>query len=212
MHCRAEDTCDATSAATSTSHVGTYRGAAIASKESLAGVADRRLLDAISAGSRSALRLLHAQYFSRLVSFFLHLMPSTTSEALDELIADTLFDVWSTSVTFARNSSVHVAIMRLAWAHGSKRLERSDTSTAPEPLGRTREWQTRFAGRIEAELTSEAYAALPPMGRIVIHLVYSGHSRQEVADIVNAPCECVDAHLSSWMRARAGVWSQVTSS
>jgi DNA-directed RNA polymerase specialized sigma24 family protein len=172
------------------------------------------LLGAISAGSRSALRRLHAEYFSRLVKFFTHLMPSLTPEVVDDLIADTLFDVWSTSATFASDSSVHVAIMRLAWAHGSKRLaSREEGQPTPEPLCRTRDRQTRLAVRTEAEqLTAEAFAALPPMGRVVIHLVYSGHSRQEVAHIVNTPCESVDAHLRSWMSARAGVWSQVTRS
>jgi len=168
------------------------------------------LLGAISTGSRSALRLLHAEYFSRLVKFFTHLLPSTP-EAVDDLIADTLFDVWRTSATFASDSSVHVAIMRLAWAHGSKHLASSEArQPTPEPLSRTRDRQTRLAVRTESEqLTAEAFAALPPVGRVVIHLVYSGHSRQEVADIVNTPCESVDAHLSRWMSARAGVWSQV---
>ena len=209
MHCRAENTCDAT-AATSTSRasadVGTCCGAAMTSKDALADIADRRLLRAISAGSRSALRLLHAEYFSRLVKFFTHLMPSSTPEVVDDLIADTLFEVWRTSATFASDSSVHVAIMRLAWAHGSKHLASSEARQATsEPLCGTRDRQTRLAVRTEAEqLTAEAFAALPPMGRVVIHLVYSGHSRQEVADIVNTPCESVDAHLSSWMSARAG--------
>ena len=217
MHCRAEHTCDATPAATSSSHasadVGTYCGAAISSEGSLADNADRRLLGAISTGSRSALRLLHAEYFSRLVKFFTHLLP-LTPEVLDDLIADTLFEVWRTSATFASDSSVHVAIMRLAWAHGSKHLANSEARQAtPEPPCGTRDRQTRLAVRTEAEqLTAEAFAALPPMGRVVIHLVYSGHSRQEVADIVNTPCESVDAHLSRWMSARAGVWSQVAGS
>jgi DNA-directed RNA polymerase specialized sigma24 family protein len=184
------------------------------SKDALADVADRRLLGAISAGSRSALRLLHAEYFARLVKFFTHLMPSSTPEVVDNLIADTLFDVWRTSAALASDSSVHVAIMRRAWAHGSKHLASSEArQPTREPLGRTRDRQTRLDVRTEAErLTAEAFAALPPMGRVVIHLVYSGHSRQEVADIVNTPCESVDAHVSRWMSARAGGFSQVTRS
>jgi DNA-directed RNA polymerase specialized sigma24 family protein len=172
------------------------------------------LLGAISTGSRSALRLLHTEYFSRLVKFFSHLIPSSTPEVVDDLIAETLFDVWRTSATFASDSSVHVAIMRRAWAHANEHLASSEAGQpASEPLCRTRDGQTRLPVRTEAgRLTAEAFAALPPMGRVVIHLVYSGHSRQEVADIVNTPCESVDAHLSSWMSARAGVWSQVTRS
>jgi len=216
MSCRAEHTCDATPAAASapwaSADVGACCGATIKSKGSPADNADRRLLGAISTGSRSALRLLHAEYFTRLVGFFTHLMPSPTPEVVDDLIADTLFDVWRTSGTFASDSSVHVAIMRIAWTHGKKHLASSEARQPTlEPLYGTRDRQTRLAGRTEAEqLTAAALAALSPIGRVVIHLVYSGHSRQEVADIVSTPRESVDAHLSSWMSARAGVWSQVT--
>ena len=218
MSCRAEHTCDATPAAASapwaSADVGACCGATIKSKGSPADNADRRLLGAISTGSRSALRLLHAEYFTRLVGFFTHLMPSPTPEVVDDLIADTLFDVWRASATFASDSSVHVAIMRLAWAHGSKHLASSEArQLTPEPLRRTRDRRALLAVRTEAEQpTAEALAALPPMGRVVIHLVYSGHSRQEVADIVSTPRESVDAHLSSWMSARAGGWSQMTRS
>jgi DNA-directed RNA polymerase specialized sigma24 family protein len=177
-------------------------------------IADRRLLSAIAAGSRSAMRRLHTEYFSRLVKFFTHLTPSSTPEVVDDLIADTLFDVWCTSANFASDSSVHVAIMRIAWAQGKRHLASSEAAQPTQaPLYLTQDPQTRLAVRTEAEqLTAEAFAALPPMGRVVIHLVYSGHSRQEVADIVNTPRESVDAHLSSWMSARAGIWSQVSRS
>jgi DNA-directed RNA polymerase specialized sigma24 family protein len=172
------------------------------------------LLGAIAAGSRSAIRLLHAEYFSRLVKFFAHLLPLSTPEVVDELIADTLFDVWRTSATLASDCSVHVAILRIAWVHGKQHLASIEARQSTlGPLYGTRERQTRVAVRTEADqLTAEAFASLPPMGRVVIHLVYSGHSRQDVANIVNTPCESVDAHLSSWMSARAGVWSQVTRS
>ena len=215
MYSCAENTCDATPAAPApwtSPDAGMCCDAAITSKESLTDIADRRLLSAIAAGSRSAMRLLHAEYFSRLVKFFTHLLPASTPEVVDDLIADTLFDVWCRSANFASDSSVHVAIMRLAWAHANEHLASSEAGQpASEPLRRTRSWQTRLPVRTEAEeLTAELFAALPPMGRVVVHLVYSGHSRQQVADIVNTSRASVDAHLSSWMSARAGVWSQVT--
>ena len=217
MYSCAENTCDATPAASApwtSPDAGICCDAASTSKESLMDIADRRLLSAIAAGSRSAMRLLHAEYFSRLVKFFTHLLPASTPEVVDDLIADTLFDVWCTSATFASDSSVHVAIMRIAWTHGKKHLASSEARQPTlEPLYGTRDRQTRLAGRTEAEqLTAAALAALSPIGRVVIHLVYSGHSRQEVADIVSTPRESVDAHLSSWMSARAGGWSQMTRS
>ena len=216
MYSCSENTCAATPAATSapwaSADVGTCCGATITSRDSLADSADRRLLGAISAGSRSAIRRLHAEYFSRLVRFFTHLLPLPAPEVVDELIADTLFEVWRTSATLASDCSVHVAIMRIAWIHGKQHLASSEARRSSlGPLYDTRERQTRLAVRTEAEqLTAEAFASLPPMGRVVIHLVYSGHSRQDVADIVDTSCEFVDAHLSNWMSARAGAWSQVT--
>jgi len=123
MSCRAEHTCDATPAAASapwaSADVGACCGATIKSKGSPADNADRRLLGAISTGSRSALRLLHAEYFTRLVGFFTHLMPSPTPEVVDDLIADTLFDVWRTSSN--RGRAAHGRGACCTTAHGTGR-------------------------------------------------------------------------------------------
>jgi DNA-directed RNA polymerase specialized sigma24 family protein len=154
----------------------------------------------MATGSRSALARLHREYFSRLVNFFVHLMPVSAPEVVDDLIADTLFDVWRQRATFARDSSVHVAIMRIAWAHGSKRLANGEAPRpSSEALAGSRGGQTRLASRTAVlQLSSEVFEALTPSGRGIIHLLYSGHSRQEVADVLSISCEAVDACLASW--------------
>lgn len=205
MYCHTEHTCDANAPAVPPAprapvNVGTCCNAAIT--RSLADVAERRLLAAMSRGSRPALARLHGEYFSRLGKFFANLMLLSAPEVVDDLIADTLFDVWRQCATFASESSVHVAIMRLAWAHGSKRLATSAARRpSPEPLPRSRGRLTRLSSRIEAPQLSEVFEALPPSERATIHLVYSGHSRQDIADILSISCESVDACLSSWMVA-----------
>ena len=209
MHRHEKHTYDATALAVpaappqALADAGTCCDAAIMSKRLLADIADRRLLAAISTGSRSALACLHSEYFSRLLKFFAHLMPAAAPEVVDDLIADTLFDVWRQCATLGSEASVHIAIMRLAWAHGSKRLANTEAHRpSPETLSRSRGRQTRLSSRPEApQLSSEVFEALPPPRRAVIHLVYSGHSRQEVADILSMSCESVDACLTSWMIA-----------
>jgi DNA-directed RNA polymerase specialized sigma24 family protein len=151
----------------------------------------------MATGSRSALARLHGKYFSRLVNFFAHLMPLSAPEVVDDLTADTLFDVWRQCATFARDSSVHVAIMRIAWAHGSRRLPNSE-ARRPSSEG-SRGGQTRLSSRTAVpRLSSEVFEALTPSGRGIIHLVYSGHSRQEVADVLGISCEAVNACLATW--------------
>jgi DNA-directed RNA polymerase specialized sigma24 family protein len=184
--------------------IGACCDAAITPERSGADEADRRLLTAIGAGSRSALRQLHSGYFSRLVRFFAYLIPSSASEVLDGLIADTLFDVWRTSATLGSDSSVHVAIMRLAWGHVSRQLANGEVRPPPAaPVSGSPDRQTQLASQAEdLEPLSAASEALPAIGRAVVYLVYSGHSRKEVADMLSIPCESVDARVGNWMVTR----------
>jgi DNA-directed RNA polymerase specialized sigma24 family protein len=168
-----------------------------------ADAADKRLVREISAGSRSALGRLHSVYFVRLAKFFAYLLPSSLPQVQDDLIADTLFDVWRASADLGSDCSVHVGIMRLAWAHARRCLAGGEAhlvSTEPH----------FHDGEGERYCTDQAVAVrLPPKDpgagpwseRAVIHLVYAGNSRQEVADILGLPGEFVDAHLSGWRRA-----------
>jgi DNA-directed RNA polymerase specialized sigma24 family protein len=181
--------------------------AAMRGKGALADIADRdllrALLRALATGSRSALARLHCEYFPRLVAFFAQLMPLAAPDELDDLIADTLFDVWRQCVNFASDSSVHVAIMRVAWAHGSRRLANNEARRhSPEARSGSRGGPTRLSSQTgPPQPLSEAFEALTHSERAIILLVYSGHSRQEVADIVSISCEAVDASLTSWRKA-----------
>jgi DNA-directed RNA polymerase specialized sigma24 family protein len=164
---------------------------------------ERRLLATISGGSRSALRRLHSLYFSRLVKFFVHLAPMSAAEVIDDLVADTMFDVWRTSASLGRSPSLHVAIMRIAWAHASTHLANSEVPLPPQrQLSNDPESKTWLSGRPEAlPPLSDVLATLHVNERAVVHLVHSGHSHQEVADILSMSCHTVDAYLASSMIA-----------
>jgi hypothetical protein len=157
----------------------------------------------MATGSRPALPRLHSAYFSRLVKFFVHLMPLLAPEVVDDLIADTLFEVWRQCATIASDSSVHVAIMRVAWAHGSRHMANSHAhGPSTEALSGSCSGQTLVPnGTAVPQPSSGVFEALTPSGRAVMHLVYAGHSRQEVADVLSIPCEAVDAFLTSWRTA-----------
>ena len=211
MHCQTERTSDANAPPVTRELREPENGrarcdAAITVRRPIADSADRRLLTAMASGSRSALARLHSHYFSRLVRFFAHLMPSSAPEVVDDLIADTLFEVWRQCATFASDSSVHVAIMRVAWGHASRCLANSEARRpSPEALSGCRGAETRLSSRPAVpQLLSEEFEALIPSARAIIHLVYSGHSRQEVGEVLSISCEAVDACLTSWRAAHPG--------
>src|SRR5262245_26532371 len=171
--------------------------------EPRADITERRLLTAISKGSRFALRRLHSLYFSRLATFFTHLVPMPAAEIIDDLVADTMFDVWRMSATLGRGPSVHVAIMRIAWKHGSKHLASSGMhASLPERFSIRAESNTwRSTGTEALRPFSDVLATLHVNERAVVQLVHSGHSRQEVADILSMPCHAIDTYLASAMIA-----------
>lgn len=165
--------------------------------------AERQLLAAISAGSRSALRHLHMLYFRRLVRFFTHLTATSATDVIEDLVTDTMFDVWGKSATFERERSVHVSIMRLAYVHGTKRLAEGDwlrCSPKSSLPGSNCDARLPSSSDVPTPLP-EVFAALRVAERAVVHFVHSGHSRQQVADILSMSGESVDAHLASSMIA-----------
>jgi DNA-directed RNA polymerase specialized sigma24 family protein len=165
-------------------------------------VAARRLLAAMSRGRRSALRRLHSLYFARLVNFFLHLAPMSPAAVIEDLVADTMFDVWRTSASLERSCSIHVAIMRIAWAHAGQRVV--DGGGAPSPTQQSSsapQSRSRPSSTPKLPPLSDVLATLHLNERAVVHLVHSGHSREEVADILRISCTTVDTYWASSMIA-----------
>ena len=159
--------------------------------------AERALLAFISAGDRSAMDRFYVLYFARLAKFFLRL--TAHPNLVEELIDDTMIEVWRKRASIRENASVAVWIMGLAYSHGQKRVaevgvpwlhsQLSELHTEPDsPRSTTLEASSRL---------DESLLSLPVEERVLLHLVYvGGYSRRDVAAIMNISCEGVDMLLS----------------
>ena len=172
--------------------------------------AERALLAFISAGDRSAMDKLYVLYFERLATFFLHLTAHV--DLVEELIDDTMVEVWQKGASIGANASVSVTIMGLAYSLGKRRVAKlgAPLHALPSALHteHDRPWSTTTW---EASLRLDEFLLrLPVEERALLHLVYSGgHSRRDIADIMNISCECVDALLGDARRRRGYVQGYV---
>src|SRR5882757_49698 len=147
---------------------------------------ERALLTLVSAGDRSAMERLYVLYFARLANFFLRL--TAKRDLIDDLVIDTMVEVWTKGAALAANIPVSVAMMRLAYSCGKNRIVEA---------GETRPHLRR------AIADADQHSDLPIEERVLLHLVYAlGHSRSDIACIMNISCECVDVLLDDARRRR----------
>jgi DNA-directed RNA polymerase specialized sigma24 family protein len=150
---------------------------------------ERTLLVRISARDRSAINQLYSLYFVRLANFFWHL--TADAHLVEELINDTMFEVWRRCGTIGGNVSVSVAVMGLAYSSGQKRLAEV-SATLRHNQG------PRHRANHDGSSPQPALLDLAVEERVVLHLTYAvGHSRQDIADIMNISCESVDTLLGA---------------
>jgi DNA-directed RNA polymerase specialized sigma24 family protein len=165
--------------------------------------AERALLALVSAGDRSAMDKLYVLYFARLAKFFLHL--TAHADLIEELIDDTMVEVWREGASIGGNPSVAVWIMGLAYSHGKRRVAKVGALLHAQPSAPHTEHDRPGSTTLEASSRLDEFLLrLPVEERALLHLVYSGgHSRRDIADIMNISCECVDVLLSD-IRLRRG--------
>jgi RNA polymerase sigma-70 factor, ECF subfamily len=157
---------------------------------------ERALLTLVSAGDRSAMDRLYVLYFARLANFFLHL--TTKRDLVDDLIIDTMVEVWKKGASLAANISVSVAMMRLAYSCGKKRIvEAGETRPHLRHAIPDADQDSPFSTALyTASNKKDCSFNLPIEERALLHLVYArGHSRSDIACIMNISCECVDVLL-----------------
>lgn len=172
--------------------------------------AERALLALVSTGDRCAMEQLYARYFVRLASFFQNM--TVRADLVEELINDTMFEVWKTGESIGPNGSVLLAIMRLAYSRVYKFFAEA---RADEPRSQRdvqdRELSTSLETTASPSDLQIFLSKLPIEERAVMHLVYaSGCSRRETADVMDVACECVDVLLRD-VRASAGLHFVITS-
>jgi DNA-directed RNA polymerase specialized sigma24 family protein len=157
---------------------------------------ERALLALVSVGDRSALVDLYALYFVRLANFFRHLTAHV--DLTEKLIDDTMVEVWQEGASIAANATVSRAIMGLAYSRGQKRFaEAGVTRPAVQPATQETGRDSPLLATSDAPSNPQDFLVrLPVEERAVLHLVYaSGHSRRDIAEIMNISCECVDVLL-----------------
>ena len=171
---------------------------------------ERALLSLVSAGDRCAMEQLYIRYFARLAKFFQNV--TTRADLAEELINDTMFEVWKEGASIGANASVFLAIMRLAYSRVQKHFAEP---SADEPHSQ-RDVQDRESSKslLTTDTPSDLQiflSKLPVEERAVVHLVYaSGCSRRETADIMKIACDGVDVLLRD-VRASAKLHFSITS-
>jgi RNA polymerase sigma-70 factor (ECF subfamily) len=184
-------------------------GHASAGKQSME-AGERALLSLVSAGDRCAMEQLYIRYFARLAKFFQNV--TTRADLAEELINDTMFEVWKEGASIGANASVFLAIMRLAYSRVQKHFAEP---SADEPHSQ-RDVQDRESSKslLTTDTPSDLQiflSKLPVEERAVVHLVYaSGCSRRETADIMKIACDGVDVLLRD-VRASAKLHFSITS-
>jgi DNA-directed RNA polymerase specialized sigma24 family protein len=153
--------------------------------------AERALLALVSTGDRRAMDQLYIRYFARLAKFFQN--TTLRADVVEELINDTMLEVWKAGESIRANASVVLAIMRLAYARVQQYFAEVG---AEEPQSQRSDLQIFLA-------------KLPVEERAVANLVYAdGCSRLETADVMKIACDCVDVLLRG-VRASASAASGV---
>ena len=147
---------------------------------------------------------LYVSYFASLANFFLHV--TAHADLVEELINDTMLEVWREGASIGANASVAVSIMGLAYSHGQKRVAKVGAQRLhSQPSSLYTEHDGPRSTTLEASsCPDDSFLRLPVEERALLHLVYvGGYSRRDVAGIMNISCEYVDVLLSG-ARLRRG--------
>ena len=172
--------------------------------------AERALLALVSTGDRCAMDQLYIRYFARLAKFFQNM--TLRADLVEELINDTMLEVWKAGESIRTNASVLFAIMRLAYSRVQKYFAEARTDELHSQRD-VREWEQSKSMRATATPSDLQIflSKLPVEERAVVHLVYaSGCSRRETADVMQIECDCVDVLLRD-VRGSAKLHFSVTS-
>jgi DNA-directed RNA polymerase specialized sigma24 family protein len=153
---------------------------------------------------------LYIRYFARLAKFFQNM--TLRADVVEELINDTMLEVWKAGESIHPNDTVLLAIMRLAYFRVQQYFAQAGADE-PHSQRDVHDWD-RSKSMLAKATPSDLQiflSKLPVEGRAVVHLVYAnGCSRGETADVMKIACDCVDVLLSA-LRASATQYYSVTS-
>jgi RNA polymerase sigma-70 factor, ECF subfamily len=157
--------------------------------------AERALLGLASTGDRRAMEQLYIQYFARLTRFFQTM--TLRDDVAEELINDTMLEVWKAGESIRTNASVLLAIMTLAYSRVQTYLAEV---SADEPHSQRHVHDCdQSKSQLAKAAPSDLHIFLSKLAvkeRAVVHLVYaSGCSRRETADAMEIACDSIDVLL-----------------
>jgi DNA-directed RNA polymerase specialized sigma24 family protein len=149
--------------------------------------AERALLALVSTSDRCAVDQLYMLYFARLAKFFENM--TLRADLVEELINDTMLELWKAGESIRTNASVLPVLMRLAYSRVQKYF--ADASDVHE-----REQSKSMVATATPSNLQVSLSKLSVEERAVLHLVYaSGCSRRETANVMKIACDRVDALL-----------------
>lgn len=167
--------------------------------------AERALLALVSTGDRHAMDQLYILYFARLAKFFQNI--TLRADVVEELINDTMFEVWKAGEPIRTNASALLAIMKPAYSRIRQYFAevRADELHSKRDVHEWKQLKVRLARSSPSDF--EVFLSkLPVEERAVISLVHtSGCSRREAADVMEIACDYVDALLGA-VRASATLY------
>lgn len=161
--------------------------------------ADLNLLKRVAAKDKIAFERLYAKFYPRLTRYLSRVL--RRPDLIEEVVSDTLFVVWEKADGFQGRSKVSTWITGISYLKGIKALDKLKTMPeqqaedlyANESLPDTadliakvglQEWLTSGLDRISADQRS------------VVELTYfSGHSYQEIAEIMQCPVNTVKTRM-----------------
>src|SRR5882672_9993906 len=173
--------------------------------------AERALLALVSADDRCAMDQLYIRYFARLAKFFQNM--TLRADLVEELVNDTMLEVWKAGESIHTSASVFLAVMRLAYFRVQEYFAEATADEAHSQRD-VHDWeQSKSMLATAAPSDLQIFLSkLPVEERAAVHLVYaSGCSRRETADVMTIECDLVDVLLHD-VRASAKLHYSVTSS
>lgn len=130
-------------------------------------LSEHQLVARMARDDRSALQSLYEAYYPHLYKLFAHLAVTKERQEIEQLVEDTMMEVWLSRNSFIATRSVYAWIMRKA---------------LNQP----------FHSRPEQ---SSLLKTLTTAERAVVHFVYTGHSRKQIAEILEVNPDDVDELL-----------------
>jgi RNA polymerase sigma-70 factor (ECF subfamily) len=151
--------------------------------------AERALLALVSTGDRRAMDQLYFRSFARLAKFFQNM--TFRADVVEELINDTMLDVWKASGFIRPNDSVLLAIMRLAYSRVQQYFAevRADEPHSQRDVQNREQSKSMLATAARSDLQI-FLSKLAVEERAAVYLAYaSGCSRRETADVMKIACD-----------------------